>query len=364
VHSAWGADPQNLSPDEIVKPEPPRPLMREISPGEPFPIHALGETLRPMAEAMQDRVQAPIAICAQSVLATAALAVQGHVDVVLPIGETKPVSLYLITVAESGERKDACDRVAMRPVIERQIALRDQYDIEHPNWVDEKMIWDKLRDKILREGKKGNLTAMRADLKALGPLPPEPLDPLLTCSEPTFEGLCKLYGRGRPSLGLFSSEGGRFIGGHGMTEEAKLRTATGLSKFWDGSPVDRVRALDGTLYLVGRRLAMHLMVQPRVGDLLLRDGLLIDQGLASRLLVSAPESAAGTRLSHDLRRTPSRRSRSIALTYCASSKSRCRLLTASVRNWRREGCRLIVGLLADTSSLPTMSNCASARAAN
>ena len=300
--NAWGSGPGSLGTAKVQL-EPPRPLMRETSPGEPFPVHALGEVLRPTAEAIHDRVQAPMAICAQSVLATAALAVQGHVDVILPIGETKPLSLYLITVAESGERKDACDRVAMRSVMRRQMALRDQYDTDHPNWVGEKMIWEKLRDKILREGKKGNHIAMRADLKALGPLPPEPLDPLLICSEPTFEGLCKLYGRGQPSLGLFSSEGGGFIGGHGMTEEAKLRTATGLSKFWDGSPVDRVRALDGTLYLVGRRLAMHLMVQPRVGDLLLRDSMLIDQGLASRLLVAAPESAAGSRLWHELHPT-------------------------------------------------------------
>ena len=64
VHSAWGADPQNLPPDEPVKSEPPCPLMREISPGEPFPVHALGPVLRPMAEAIHDRVQAPMAICA------------------------------------------------------------------------------------------------------------------------------------------------------------------------------------------------------------------------------------------------------------------------------------------------------------
>ena len=300
MSNAWGADP--LNQDELVKLESPRPLMREISPGEPFPIHALGPVLRPIAEAAHDRVQAPMAICAQSVLATAALAVQGHVDVALPIGEIKPVSLFLITQAESGERKDACDRLAMRPVARRQKALRDEYDIDHPNWTDEKTIWEKQRDAILREAKrkKGDQTAMRADLKALGPMPPEPLDPLLTCSEPTFEGLCKLYGRGHASLGLFTTEGGRFIGGHGMTEEAKLRTATSLSKFWDGAPVDRVRGQDGTLYLEGRRLSLHLMVQPKVGDLLLRDGLLIDQGLASRLLVAAPESAAGTRLSHEL----------------------------------------------------------------
>ena len=184
MSNAWGADP--LNQDELVKLESPRPLMREISPGEPFPIHALGPVLRPIAEAAHDRVQAPMAICAQSVLATAALAVQGHVDVALPIGEIKPVSLFLITQAESGERKDACDRLAMRPVARRQKALRDEYDIDRPNWADEKTIWDRRRDAILREAKrkKGDQTAMRADLNGLGPMPPEPLDPLLTCSEP------------------------------------------------------------------------------------------------------------------------------------------------------------------------------------
>jgi hypothetical protein len=303
MHNAWGADPQSLPSDEQVKIESPYPLMRSLQPGEAFPVSALGDVLRPMAEAIHDRVQAPMAIGAQSLLAAAALSVQGHADVVLPIGETKPVSLYLITVAESGERKDACDRLAMRPITQYQISLRDQYDIDHPYWLDEKAIWDKAREKALRLNKKGDRAAMRADLQALGPAPPEPLEPLLTCSEPTFEGLCKLFAHGRPSLGIFTAEGGQFIGGHGMTDEAKLRTAAGLSKFWDGTPVDRVRGLDGTLVLAGRRLAMHLMVQPRVADLLLRAGMLIDQGLTSRLLTSVPASTVGGRLWHELQAT-------------------------------------------------------------
>ena len=37
-------------------------------------------------------------------------------------------------------------------------------------------------------------------------------------------------------------EGGQFIGGHGMTPEAMLRTAAGLSCLWDGEPIKRVRA--------------------------------------------------------------------------------------------------------------------------
>jgi hypothetical protein len=48
-----------------VQLDPPRPLMRETSRGEPFPVYALGGVLRPTAEAIHDRVQAPMAICAQ-----------------------------------------------------------------------------------------------------------------------------------------------------------------------------------------------------------------------------------------------------------------------------------------------------------
>jgi hypothetical protein len=44
---------------------------------------------------------------------------------------------------------------------------------------------------------------------------------------------------------------------------------------------------------------MHLMVQPVVASILLRDRLLADQGFLSRLLISAPDSAMGTRMSHN-----------------------------------------------------------------
>ena len=53
---------------EDVTPEPPRPLIRELPPADPYPIDALGVVLAPAARAIRDRVQAPLAICAQSAL--------------------------------------------------------------------------------------------------------------------------------------------------------------------------------------------------------------------------------------------------------------------------------------------------------
>ena len=154
--------------------------------------------------------------------------------------------------------------------------------------------WEAARQTAKKQSK-GNRAAIKAALDAIGSAPAQPPDPLLTCPEPTFEGLCRLFMVGQASLGLFSTEGGQFIGGHGMNAENKLKTASGLSDIWDGSSIRRVRSVDGAVLLAGRRLSLHLMVQPAVADLLFGDQLLADQGLLSRLLVTAPESAAGTR---------------------------------------------------------------------
>ncbi len=95
--------------------EPPQPLCRESEPAEPFPINALGDILSPAAEGIQERVQSPLAMCGQSALAVATLAVQGHADVQLPTGARVPISNYYVSVAATGERKTAVDREANAP---------------------------------------------------------------------------------------------------------------------------------------------------------------------------------------------------------------------------------------------------------
>jgi len=100
----------------------------------------------------------------------------------------------------------------------------------------------------------------------------------------------------RPSLGLFATEGGKFIGGHSMAEDNKVRTAASLSNLWDGEPIRRLRAADGSMFMPGRRLAMHLAVQPEIADIMLSDRELAAQGLLSRVLVTYPESLIGTRM--------------------------------------------------------------------
>jgi hypothetical protein len=109
-----------------IKSEPPRLLMRELPPADPYPVEALGDVLAPAARAIHDRVQAPLAICAQSVLAAVTLATQAHADVVLPTGHARPQSIYLVTVAATGERKSAVDAEACGAVRRRCERHMDQ----------------------------------------------------------------------------------------------------------------------------------------------------------------------------------------------------------------------------------------------
>jgi hypothetical protein len=281
-----------------TKPEPPRPLIRELPPADPYPIVALGGVLASAASAIHDRVQAPLAVCAQSVLAAATLTTQAHADVVLPTGHAKPLSNYFVTVAATGERKGAVDAEALWPVRRREAALRESYDrdtLAHRNATE---AWEAARRAAIKRAK-GDRDRTRAALDALGSPPSPPLLPLITCPEPTYEGLCRLLAAGQPSIGIFAAEGGQFVGGHGMAQDARLRTAAGLSAAWDGEPIRRVRAIDGVTVLPSRRVAMHLMTQPDVAASWMSDRLLIDQGLMSRVLATAPEPASGTRMWHD-----------------------------------------------------------------
>lgn len=101
-------------------------------------------------------------------------------------------------------------------------------------------------------------------------------------------------------MGLFSSEGGQFIGGHAMSDDAKRRSAAALNAMWDDGKLERIRASEEALILPGRRLSILLQAQPEVGQVFLSDAVLQDIGLLSRFLITEPETTMGSRPHRDL----------------------------------------------------------------
>lgn len=284
---------------ETARPVPiegPMPLFRALPAAPEYPVDALGPVLASAAKAIAGQAQCAIACAANSVLAVASLAAQARADAVLPIGQGKrtPLSLYLLTVLESGERKSTADSFALKPVrdFERQLAEEEQaarmayQSAATAHETAAKALTIKLKD---------DRAALKAALMDLGPAP---LPPLLSILAPggdqTFEGLFRIYQQGRPSLAMLCDDGASFLGGHSLKAENKAGTVANLCRAWDGSRLERIRSLDGVCVLYDRRLATHIMVQPGVAGEFLGDAKFSDQGLLARFLLSAPPTMAGT----------------------------------------------------------------------
>ena len=282
---------------EFAAAEGPQSLFRETPKGAEYPVEALGP-LKQAVEAVHDKTQAPVAIAAQSALAVASLAVQAFGDVA-GLGGISPCSLFALTVAQSGERKSGCDKLLMKAVRDYEQEAQGTYNEAMNDYSIAFKIWEKKKDKLLADAVGGKSKEKQAeataDLEAY-PMPPEhPLVPNRTATEPTFEGLFKLFQRSHPALGLFTDEGGGFIGGHAMNSDNNLKTCAGLSGLWDGSPINRTRGGDGTVTLYGRRLATHIMAQPIAARPMLADPVANGQGFLARFLICEPASTIGTR---------------------------------------------------------------------
>jgi hypothetical protein len=269
----------------------PLPLQREVAQPKPFPFEALGSILGPAARRIHEIVKAPDSICGQSVLAAAALITQAYADISID-GRTHPLSLFMLTAAESGDRKSAVDNIVLKPIRDYEKKLAENFVSERQRYKNKLDAWKKHRERITRDSTPEDL---EAELNKMSQEPRPPLEPHFLLEEPSYEGLVKLYAVGQPSMGLFSDEGGRMFGGYAMGKENMLKTACGLSSLWDGKPITRTRGGDENLLLYGRRFSSHLMIQEVVLSDVLKNDMLGGQGLIARFLIVSAISNAGER---------------------------------------------------------------------
>lgn len=270
-----------------------RPLFRALPPAPDFPIAALGE-LRLAAKAIQETTQAPIAVCAQSVLAAATLAVQAHHDVDLPGAGRRPLTALFLSVLASGERKSSVDRLAVRAIHKVEAGFREVAQSEASGYADAKEIWEHARTQAKR-ATKGKQETLAEAFRRIGPAPKVPAHPMLLVADPSPESLV-LHLSARPWGGLFTAEGGLFLGGNAMNDETRLRTGALLNTLWDGDAIRRLRITTGASFLPGRRCSAHIMVQPVIASRYLADATLSGIGTLGRTLLVAPQGTAGTRL--------------------------------------------------------------------
>ena len=240
-----------------------------------YPVEALGP-LASACEAIASAGQVQPAMVGQCLLGAASLLTQGLHNVATLAGN-RPLSLYLLTLGDSGDGKSTAQDAALRPVNEWQRAVAKRY-------TEDLKEFDRL---------KGN--------RKKGDDPPEvPDSPYRLVADATVEGLRRDLDTGPCSQGVFSDEAAAILSGYGMSADHRSKTAGVFSKLWDAGHLSVSRATGPRVERYGRRIALHWLIQPMAASESTGDPLLSALGFWPRFLVAWPDPQA-PRLARDFR---------------------------------------------------------------
>ena len=280
----------------------PHPIATKVEP-EPYPIDALPPSIRAAVEEVAGFVKAPVAMVASSALAALSLAAQAHIDAKRAERLQGPVGLFLLTIADSGERKSTCDGFFASGIRQYQEAQAEAMKPAIKESQAAIAAWEAEREGILSAikgaGKANKPTdQLKRDLAELQHHKPEPPRvPRLLFSDITPEALGYQLAKGWPSAGIVSSEAGAVFGSHGMGKDSAMRNMALLNQLWDGATVSSERRTVESWTARGARLTVALQVQePTLREFFTRSGgLARGTGFLARFLVAWPESTQGYR---------------------------------------------------------------------
>lgn len=279
----------------------PEPISVATEPA-PYPVEVLPTLIRGAVEEVQGFVKAPMPLVAASALGAVSIAVQDKFNVKRAERLTGPISLFFLSVADSGERKSSCDGYFTQPIRDFEQSQREagkclqkDYDAKLKVFeAREAGLKDRLRQ-LSRKGESVNEIQVRL-FELQDEKPVNPKIPRLLYADATPEALALGLQRW-PSAGLVSAEAGVFFGAHGMNAESVMRNLTQINGFWDGAPLTIDRKTTESIAVDRGRLSVGLQVQSAtLEEFQRKNGVLArGSGFWARFLFAAPTSTQGTR---------------------------------------------------------------------
>lgn len=264
-----------------------------------FPIDAFPIIAREAAQEVEHNVQAPLSLIATAMLAAMSATAQESVKVKLPTSaDSKPVSLYTLIVAESGERKTTVDLLFFKPLYKRDQVHEARYTAEMEDYKLKLSVFDSIKRELTRQithatcagNPTDDLTARLMDHQKLKPKKPQPRRHIFqNASQRSI--LDAMEGDGR-SIALLGDEGEFIL-------RSPLFSQNGvLNKAWDGGPVILDRGNGVSLTARDTRTTVSIMVQGEVlRDFLQKRGQSArGSGFLARILMTCPQSTQGWRI--------------------------------------------------------------------
>ncbi|AYQ41868.1 hypothetical protein BLA9940_00029 [Burkholderia aenigmatica] len=275
----------------------------DLTAAPPYPIAAFTLIIKDAIDEVWMNTQAPDALIAMEFLADMAVAAQGIYDVRLPTGQIRPVSLYLLPVAESGERKTGVHNLVAKELYEFDARRMKKYETDLAEYESEHRIWKsegaglhRRITKLTQEG--GAIDELRIQLAEHDARKPvKPRARRIMRQNVTSRALMDALGGDGESIAFISDEGEIITKGGALNE-----TGT-LNKAWDGASMLTLDRADGESVVVRNpRVTAEYMIQRKVLKELLdrRGDVMRGSGHWARYLIGCPESTQGWRLTFGL----------------------------------------------------------------
>ncbi|MFH1021362.1 MAG: YfjI family protein, partial [Pseudomonadota bacterium] len=271
---------------------------------DPYPLDALPSTIGAAVQEAVSFVQCPVALAACSALSVVSTVAQGLVDVRRAEKLEGPSSLYLLAVADSGERKTTVDGFFSKPVAKWEAEQAEAAKPAIIEWEALNVAWEAEKSgrlaAIKEASKNGKSTCdLKRKLTDLEKDKPErPKVPRLSREDTTPEATALKLAKEWPIAGILSSEAGTVFGSHGMGKDSVMRNLGMLNKLWEAGPLSIDRKTTGSFIVRCVRLTMGLAVQPETVRTFLENskGLARGIGFLARFLIAWPESTQGRRM--------------------------------------------------------------------
>ncbi|ELE9011578.1 DUF3987 domain-containing protein [Enterobacter cloacae] len=292
----------NLSPEIYQASQKIKPVLTNSHAGKiskPYPVASFPTVLENIIRSLHESTHIPVELVGNVVLAATSLACQSLIDVVQPhTNMPEPCSLYLMTIAESGEGKTTINKLVMKPLYAYAAEMKREYEEKLIPYRREHNIW-KIRHQALNSNlrqaiKKGysGEDEEREIVKHAKYEPQRPARPNFIYEDTSLKALVEGLGE-HPEAGFISDEAITFF-------KSYLKNNPGLlNKAWDSEMFDFRRA-DGEVYQIKPLLTFSLMSQPEVFNEYLKKhtNTARASGFLSRFLFAWCESTIGSRNGH------------------------------------------------------------------
>lgn len=256
-----------------------------------FPVDALPSPLSDWVNAVAENTETPVDMAAVCALAMLSCALQGKFVVHVKSGYDELLNLYILIIANSGERKSPIVRMMTRPIYDYEdkenVRIKKSMEIEQDNLSNLK----KKIDILDRQGKAGDAAKLKAEYRELEHNRTKPLR--LIADDITAEALTSLLAENRGLMTIISTEGGLFdtLAGR-YSNNISIDT---LLKAYSGDRIRVDRKGRESEVINDPSLTMLLSAQDNVLEGLMENEVFKSRGLTARILYCKPKSKMGTR---------------------------------------------------------------------